>query len=57
MKTKVKTFNNVVNTILSSNELPKEIIHYICITASIDSVMKVDKRNTCLVLSVKMPRW
>ena len=58
MKTKVKAFNNVVNTISSDNEIPKGIIHYVCITAiNIVSVMKVDKRNICPVLSGKMPRW
>ena len=37
---KAKTFNDVVN------KFPKEIIHYICITAiGIDSVMKIDKKT------------
>ena len=58
MKTKLKMFNNIVNTIFSDNKIPKEIIYYICITAiNIDLVMKVDKRNICPVLSAKMPRW
>ena len=40
IKTKAKTFNDVVN------KFPKEIIHYICITAiGIDSVMKIDKKT------------
>ena len=36
--TKVKTFNDVINTVFSDNKDPKESIHYICIEAiSIDS--------------------
>ena len=44
-KNKVKTFSEVVNTIFSGNEIPKEIIHYICIAAiNVDSVMRIDKK-------------
>ena len=46
IKTKVKTFNDVINTVFSDNEIPKEGIHYICIAAiNIDSVMKINKYN------------
>ena len=46
IKTKVKTFNNILNTLVSGDEIPKEIIHYVCISAiSIDSVLKADKKN------------
>ena len=39
IKTKVKTFNGMINTALSDNEIPKEENHYICIIAiCIDSV-------------------
>ena len=45
IRTKVKTFNEVVNIIFSVNKIPRESIHYICIAAiSIDSVMKIEKR-------------
>ena len=46
IKTKVKTFNNILNTLVSGDEIPKEIIHYVCISAiCIDSVLKADKKN------------
>ena len=32
IKTKVKAFNCVINTVFSNNEIPKEKNHYICIT-------------------------
>ena len=45
-KTKVKTFNNMINTLFSGNDIPKERIHYVCIAAiCIDSVLRVDKKN------------
>ena len=46
IKTKVKTFNNTINTLFSGVEIPKERIHYVCISAiCIDSVLKTDKKN------------
>ena len=46
IKTKVKTFNNTINTLFSGNEIPKERIHYGCIAAiCIDSVLRLDKKN------------
>ena len=46
IKTKVKTFNDVVNTVFSDNKVLKESIHYICIAAiNIDSIMKIDKKK------------
>ena len=46
IKTKVKTFSSMINTLFSGNETPKERNHYICIAAiCIDSVLKVDKKN------------
>ena len=45
IKTKVKTFNNSINTLLSGNEIPKKRIHYVCISAiCIDSVLRRDKK-------------
>ena len=39
IKTKVKTFSSLINTLFSGNEIPKERNHYICIAAiCIDSV-------------------
>ena len=46
IKTKVKTFNNTINTHFSGDEIPKERIHYVCISAiCIDSVLSTDKKN------------
>ena len=46
MKTKVKKFHGVINTVFSGNKIPKERNHYICIAAiCIDSILKVDKKN------------
>ena len=46
IKTKLKTFNDVINTAFSDNEIPKARNHATCITAiNINSVMKVDKKT------------
>ena len=46
IKTKVKKFNSMINTLFSGNEILKERNHYICIAAiCIDSVLKVGKKN------------
>ena len=46
IKTKVKIFNISINTLFSGDEIPKERIHYVCISAiCIDSVLRRDKKN------------
>ena len=46
IKTKVKTFSSMINTLFSGNEISKARNHYICIASiCIDSVLKVDKKN------------
>ena len=46
IKTKVKTFNNAINTLFSGDEIPKERVHFLCISAiCIDSVLRTDKKN------------
>ena len=46
IKTKVKTFNGVVNTVFSDDKISKESIHCTCIPAiNINLVMKMDKKN------------
>ena len=46
IKTKVKTFSSMINTLFSGNEIPKERNHYICIAAiCLDSVLKVGNNN------------
>ena len=46
IKTKVKTFNDIVKILFSGDEIPKEKVEYSCIACiSIDSVLKVDKKN------------
>ena len=45
IKTKIKTFSNVINTLFSGNAIPKERLEYGCIAClSVDSVLKVDKK-------------
>ena len=45
IKTKVKTFSDVIKTLFSRDEIPKEKIEYACIACiSVDSVLKVDKK-------------
>ena len=40
------SFNNMINTLFSGDEIPKERNHYVCIAAiCIDSVLRVDKKN------------
>ena len=46
MKAKVKEFNGVVNKNFWGDKVPKEGVHHICLAClSIDSVMKMDKKN------------
>ena len=46
IKTKVKSFNNKINTLFSGDEIPKERIHYVCIpTICIDSALRIDKKS------------
>ena len=46
IKTKVKTFNNSINTLFSGDNIPKERNHYICIAAiCIDSILSVNNKN------------
>ena len=46
IKTKVETFNNTINRLFSGDEIPKERIHYVCISAiCIDSVLKRHKKS------------
>ena len=46
IKTKVKTFSEMIKTLFDGNEIPKERIEYICIACiSIDYVLKIDKKN------------
>ena len=46
IKTKVKTFSSVINTLFTGAEIPKERVHYVCIPAiRIYSVLKVDKKK------------
>ena len=43
IKTKVKTFSEVVKTLFDGNEIPKEKIEYSCVVCiSVDSALKVD---------------
>ena len=45
IKVKVMTFSEVINTLFTGNNIPKEKFEYICIPViSVDSVLKVDKK-------------
>ena len=46
IKSKVKTFSGMINTLCPDIEIPKERNYYICIaTICIDSILKMDKKN------------
>ena len=46
IKTKVKTFSSMINTLLSGNEIRRERKHYVCIAAiCINSVLRIEKKN------------
>ena len=46
IKTNVKAFNSMINTLFSGDEIPKERNCYICVaTIFIDSALRVDKKN------------
>ena len=46
IKTKVKTFSEMIKTLFDGDKLPEERIEYACIACiSIDSVLKIDKKN------------
>ena len=46
IKAKVREFNGVINTNFLGDEIPKEGMHYTCITCiTIDSVMRIEKKK------------
>ena len=46
IKTKVKTFSDMIKTLFDGDKIPKEIIEYACIACiSISSVLKIDKKK------------
>ena len=46
IKTKVKTFSDMIKTLFDGNEIPKERTEHICIACiKIDSVLKIDKEK------------
>ena len=45
IKTKVKTFSDMIKTLFDENEIPYERVEYACFACiSVDSVLKVDKK-------------
>ena len=45
IKTKVKTFSDMIKTLFDGNEIPRERVEYACIACiSADSALKVDKK-------------
>ena len=48
LKAKVREFDGVIKTNFLGNDMPKENMHYTCITCiTIDSVMRIDKEIIC----------
>ena len=46
IKTKVKTFNNTINTLFAGDEIPTERNHYVCLSAiCIDSILRVQTKK------------
>ena len=46
IKMKVKTCTNMINTLFTGDEIPKEKIHYVCIpTVCVDSLLRVNKKS------------
>ena len=46
IKTKVRTFNDMINTLFPKDKIPKEKIYCICIPpVCIDSVLRIDRKN------------
>ena len=46
IKAKIREFNGVINTNFLGDEIPKEGMHYTCITCiTIDSVMRMEKKK------------
>ena len=46
IKTKVKTFSEMIKTLFDGNDILKERIEYVCIACIIvDSVLKIDQKN------------
>ena len=46
IKTKVKTFSDIIKTLFDGDKILKERVEYACIACiSVDSVLKVDKKN------------
>ena len=46
LKAKLKEFDGVIKTNFLGNDVPKQNMHYTCITCiTIDSVLRIDKKN------------
>ena len=46
LKAKFKEFDGVIKTNFLGNDVPKQNMHYTCITCiTIDSVLRIDKKN------------
>ena len=45
IKSKVKSFSDMIKTLFDGNEIPKERVEYVCIPCiGVDSVLNVDKK-------------
>ena len=58
LKAKVREFDGVIKTNFLNNDIPKENMYYTCIACiTIDSVMKIDKKNHLQVYLEKSKYW
>ena len=67
IKTTVREVNGVIKTKFLGDEIPKENVHYACITCiTTDSVIKMEKKNypqlyleecKCKIKKIKMPEF
>ena len=55
IKAKVREFNGAIKTNLLGDEIPKESMHYVCITCmTIDSLMRMEKLSVSLFRRVQI---
>ena len=46
IKAKVRTFNEMINTLFTEDKIPRQKVHYLCIAAiCIDAVLRKDRKN------------
>ena len=55
LKAKVREFDGVIKTNFLGNDMPKENMHYACITCiTVDSVLRIDKKKSTASLFTRV---